>query len=189
MLCLTIMAGIAIKLFKTYEINVRLSGWQTTSMLGWLTAYGFAWRFSILQAIDVYHSLPTQPPGCYIATASARGHPRFVGSTLMVTPQGKMYITPQLQTLKCAEIALMALTPQLHKQLRLIYDHFGPPLAARLTPPFLADLAWLMLKPVEWVALLTLKVIVPDINTYIPRFYSENKPQNSRDIRSKKSYN
>ena len=84
-----------------------------------------------------------------------------------------MYVTRQLQNLKCAEIALMALTPQLHKQLRRIYDRFGPPLAARLNNPFLADLAYLMLKPVEWVTMLVIKVIVPEIVWYARRFYRE----------------
>jgi hypothetical protein len=90
-------------------------------------------------------------------------------------PNGNIRVTRQLQNLKCAEIAIMALNPHLHTQLRRIYDYIGPPLAAQLTNPFLADLAWLMLKPVEWVAMLAIKVIVPEISTYAQRFY-ENKP-------------
>jgi len=171
-LCFAVMAVTSVKLFKIYEIRPPVLLWPAAGLIAWLAAYAFAWRFSILQAIEIYHSLPTSPPDCYIATASARGHRRIVHSRMLVTAAGAMWVTTQLQILKCAELALMALAPRLHALLRQGYDWFGPPLARKLTNPFLADLAYLTLKPFEWAATLTLKAIVPEIDEYAGRLYS-----------------
>jgi hypothetical protein len=171
-LCLIITSVTAIKLIKIYETQT-FKLWQATTLTAWLVSYLFAWRFSILKAIEVYASLPTSPPNCYIATASARGHKRIVHSKMVVTTNGAVWITTQLQILKCAELALMALAPRFHYCLRAVYDVAGYTVAKRITNPFLADLAYLTLKPFEWVTTLALKAIVPEIDAYVGRLYSE----------------
>ena len=40
----------------------------------------------------------------------------------------------------------------MHRPLRGLYDRVGPSLAAGLTSPWLADLAYVALKPLEWMA-------------------------------------
>ncbi len=172
-LCLTVAGVTAFKLIRHYETKISLSLWPGAGVLAWLAAYGLAWRFSILRAIEVYHSLPTAPPDCYIATASARGHGSIVRSWPVATSNGGMWATQQLQVLKCAELALIALAPHLHNLLRFVYDTLGPPLARRLANPFLADLAYLTLKPFEWVAALALKAIVPEIDEYVRALYAQ----------------
>jgi hypothetical protein len=174
LLCLTVAAVTAIKLIKIYE-RKNLKIWQATGLAAWLISYLFAWRFSVLQAIEIYDSLPTYPPDCYIATASARGHNHIVRSWPVATSGGKIWVTRQLQVLKCAELALMTLTPRFHRILRTVYDVVGVALARRLTNPFLADLAYLTLKPFEWAAALALKVFVPEIDEYAKRLYSTSK--------------
>ncbi|MGC1379371.1 MAG: DUF6688 family protein [Anaerolineales bacterium] len=173
LLCFAVMAVTSVKLFKIYEVKPPVLLWPITSLIAWLAAYAFAWRFSILQAIEIYHSLPKSPPDCYIATASARGHRCIAHSNILATANGAVWVTTQLQMLKCAELALTALAPRLHALLRRGYDWFGPPLARKLTNPFLADLAYLTLKPFEWAATLILKTIVPEIDEYAGRLYSQ----------------
>jgi hypothetical protein len=172
-LCCTIMAITSYKLLRHYEKGVSMPVWRGVGLLAWFAAYAFAWRFSVLKTLEIYHSLPTSPPhsDCYIATASARGHRRIVHSELVTTENGVIWVTKQLRVLKCAELALMALAPRLHRWLRVVYDVIGHAFARRLTNPLLADLAYLMLKPFEWAARLVLKAIVPEIDEYASRLY------------------
>lgn len=82
-----------------------------------------------------------------------------------------MQVNEQLQRLKCAELALMAVQPSLHRWIRKIYDVAGRRLARRIQNPFLADAAYLLLKPWEWSAGLVLKIIVPEIDSLAKKMY------------------
>ena len=75
-----------------------------------------------------------------------------------------MRINKQLQLLKCAELALLAIQPRLHKRLRKIYDLAGKLLASKIQNPFMADMAYLLLKPFEWLAEALLKIGIPEID-------------------------
>ncbi len=79
----------------------------------------------------------------------------------------------QLQYLKLAEIALRTLAPRLHRACRGVYDIFGPAFAREIKSPFMADLAYLTLKPVEWAARAALGAIVPDADALARRLYAE----------------
>lgn len=173
-LYLAVMFVTAVKLSKAETALAFLPHWQAPA---WailiVSSYGVAWRFAILQAIQYYQSLPPAPPpsDCYIATASARGHQPFVRSKLVRTIKGDLWVTHQLQVFKCAEIALMTLLPRFHTALRRIYNRIGPTLAGKLGNPFLADMAYLILKPLEWLAFAGLKILIPEIDKYVQRFY------------------
>jgi hypothetical protein len=169
-LCLVIAAVTSLKLLKHYEIRI-INFRHGVGILAWLGTYGFAWRLSVLKAIEVYHSLPPQPPNCYIATAAARGHRSIVQAQPVLLASGPLWVNPQLQYLKCAELALMVLAPNLHRPLRRIYDIIGKALAQRMTNPFVADLAYLALKPFEWLARLLLKAFIPEIDRYTRLIY------------------
>ena len=100
------------------------------------------------------HRLPIKPPEeCYIATAAARDHAEFVGvERVLAIGSGQMAINAQLRHLKCGEIALQTIFPRTHRACRWIYDRIGPVLARALLRPVLADIAYLSLKPFEWLA-------------------------------------
>ena len=137
----------ALWLFKNYE--TRLSPPRGLSLASWIAVYAAAWRFDILKMYELYAALPPQPPpDCYIATAAAKGHPQFVESWLVQRADGQsMYVNQQLQILKCAELGLLAVQPRLHRALRIAYDVLGKSLARKIHNPFLADAAYLLLKP------------------------------------------
>jgi hypothetical protein len=163
----------AIWLFKNHETKLTLS--HGVGITAWSIAYTIGWRYDILKVFEMYSSLPTQPPNCYIATAAAQGHPRIVGSQMVHRADGKsMRVNGQLQRLKCVELALMAVNPSLHKVFRKIYDVVGKALAQRMTNPFVADVAYLLLKPAELFAIFILKKIVPEIESVSRRMYSES---------------
>jgi hypothetical protein len=123
---------------------------------------------------ELYAALPKQPPpDCYIATAAARGHRQVVQSwTVQRTDGTSLRVNAQLQQLKCAELALMAIHPRLHQVLRRIYDGLGKPLARRLQNPFLADMAYLLLKPWECLARFLLKRVIPEIDSISKKMYT-----------------
>jgi hypothetical protein len=162
----------SIWLLKNHETKFNLS--RGLSVAPWLAAYAVAWRYDILKMYELYVALPKQPPpDCYIATAAARGHPQVVQAWSVLGANGiSLRVNAQLQRLKCAELALMAVHPSLHAFLRHLYDVIGKHLASKIQNPFLADLAYLLLKPCEWSAGFLLKRIVPEIDSITRKMYT-----------------
>ena len=138
-----------------------------------LGAYLAACRAALDMAWQEYQKLPTSPPGnCYIATAAARGHPAVVQSQVVRLSDGRLLIiNRQLQTLKCGEIALRTLCPNIHRMMRRSYDRWGPRLAHGLARPLLADMAYFLLKPCEWLTALALTVLSPTWSERARQFY------------------
>ena len=165
-----IMAKTSYLLLKHYETGITpLRG---TGLLSWLGGFAGAWSFGVIKTMELYAALPPQPPDCYIATAAAKGHPRIVRSQPVCLADGTlMQVNPQLQRLKCVELALLAISPNLHKFIRRIYDVLGRKLAAQIKNPILADVAFLTLIPVEWVSFFVLKLIIPNIQTISKKMY------------------
>ena len=161
----------AIWLLKNHETKFTL--YRGLGLAAWITVYIAAWRFNILKMYELYAALPPQPPpDCYIATAAANGHPQFVRSKTVQRVDGKsMQVNKQLQLLKCAELALLAIYPCAHKILRKIYDVAGKYLARKIRNPFVADIAYLLLKPCEWLAGFVLRLILPDIDLISSEMY------------------
>ena len=159
-------------LYKNYETRLTLP--RGFGFGAWLAAYIAAWRYDILKMYELYAQLPTAPPDCYIATAAARGHPRIVRSRQVKLANGiATQVNGQLQILKCAELALMAVAPHWHKHLRKVYDRVGNQLARKIQNRFLADMAYLSLKPFEWLAEMVLKLIIPEIDSIAVKMYAK----------------
>ena len=168
--CFLMAVQATLWLLKNYESKFTLP--RGLSVTAWLAVYAAAWRYDILKMYELYSQLPTVPPDCYIATAAAQGHSKFVGSQTIQLAGGKiMRVNHQLQIFKCAELALMAVAPQLHKIMRRIYDLIGKPLARKIQHPFLADVAYLLLKPFEEVARFVLKITIPEIDSRLKEVY------------------
>lgn len=162
----------ALWLYKNHEAGLSLT--RSLGLTAWLAAYVAAWRYDILKMYELYAQLPTAPPDCYIATAAACGHPRFVHAWIIHCSNGKvMHLNEQLQILKCFELALLAVNPLLHKILRAIYDAVGKSLASRIRNPFFADVAYLCLKPFEWLAVIILKIMIPEIDSIAVKIYAK----------------
>ena len=131
----------------------RLSLKMAMMIVTWLSANFAAWRFAVNLMLAEYAALPTEPPDdCFIASAAAKGHSRFVGARCD-TP-----INGQLRTLKAGELILRHTAPRLHRNIRTIYNEFGPRAARLLRNRWLADAAYLGLKPCEWFASLLLVI-------------------------------
>ncbi len=157
-------------LLKHYE--TKFSFTKGFGVVAWLSAYAFALRFNILKMFELYNALPTEPPNCYIATAAANGHPSFVGSQEVTLANGRsMRVNRQLQRLKAVEIAWVGVSAPSHRMMRRLYDVIGKRLATYIQNPILADIAYLVLLPVELISFFVLQSIIPEIQTLTERLY------------------
>jgi len=139
------------------------------ALIFWLAGYVVTWSQAILEAQKDYAALPAEH--CYIATAASHGHTFLVGSRPVQHKGRTAIINRQLQILKCGEIALMVQYPALHKRMRHVYNTAGPKLASRIRSPWIADLAYLLLKPAEWATWNLLYVLLPDVNETVKKMY------------------
>jgi hypothetical protein len=172
-ICLSIFLIISERMYKKYDRPSKINIWEKIGIFAWASAYLVAWRYSILKAIELYNQLPTSPPDCYIATAAAEGHPAVVRSwSVDLTEGGHMRVNAQLRYLKAAEISLKTISPNIHRHCRTWYDRYGRALANRLTTSIRANLAYLGLKPLEWVARIVLRWLLPDEKGIIQKLYT-----------------
>lgn len=173
--CFVVGATTSAKLLKQYEQWPL--GWLKSGMtVVWLGLYGVAWQMAYERVMAFYSALPLVEPSighCYVVTAAARGHRPIVKSQPIRLANGhEMLVNEQLRRLKAGEILLMVLLPQVHRPLRRWYDRWGPVVAKWCFRPIIADLVYLLLKPIEWLTLLILKICVPDSAQLIAKLYN-----------------
>jgi len=116
------------------------------------------WIAGVVWSRSSYAVLPDVSPGCFIVTAAGRGHRKFVGPFMEVQHRGqRIQANQQLLTLWQFEHLWRRRSPRSHKYFRCFYNRIGPAFAAHIKSPWLADLAYVMIKPIELVA----KLAVP----------------------------
>lgn len=145
-----------------YVIRTRqlLKAAGTTIWLPLTSLLGSApfWIASVILSRQKYLSLPDTAPRCFIATAAMRGHNVLVGPRLRIIHHGEdREANQQLLTLWRLEDFWMTRAPRSHRRFRCFYNFIGPVVASRVTSPFIADAAYLAIKPVEIVARSILK--------------------------------
>lgn len=113
------------------------------------------WFAGALWSKKIFAALPDQPPSCFVVTAAGRGHRGFVGPFLEVAHRGHHRVANrQLVTLWQLEELWQTRAPLTHKSFRKIYNCAGPIIARQINSPWLADAAYVALKPVEYIAAL-----------------------------------
>lgn len=123
--------------------------WYLVYLLGSLPF----WIGGLLWSRRIFASLPTTPPECFVVTAASRGHERLVGPFTTTIHCGQPRIANhQLIALWNFERLWRGRWPQSHRWFRSLYNRIGPAVARRINSPWKADLVYLALKPVEWLA-------------------------------------
>ena len=113
------------------------------------------WFAGAVWSKKIFSSLPNQPPSCFVVTAAGQGHRSFVGPFLEATHRGRQRVANrQLITLWKLEELWQRHASVSHTVFRRIYNRVGPVIARRINSPWLADAAYLALKPIECVAAL-----------------------------------
>jgi len=111
------------------------------------------WIASVLWMKHIYRGLPDRAPECFVVTAAGRGHRQLVGPFFEVEHHGhRRQANRQLITLWEIESLWRDRSPQSHAIFRRMYNTVGPVIAARIRSPWLADGAYLAIKPVELTA-------------------------------------
>jgi hypothetical protein len=166
----------SIKILKHQQINNSLKFGRLLLFISWLSGYMVAWRIALITLFEKYNSLPTEPPKCYISTATARGHSWIVNSTLTRTTNGSIFpINHQMQYFKCAELILQQSFPRIHQLSRKLYNNIGRFLASGIIHSIIADMVYLLLKPLEWLVRFILIWLVPDIDRLAEKIYKGDK--------------
>ncbi|MBT3200058.1 MAG: hypothetical protein HN350_09090 [Phycisphaerales bacterium] len=141
---------LAVYIYTRKELTGRLRS-TVAFILTWLSTLAAAIYVKVILAHEVYNALPDTPPDCFIVTAAAQGNRRFVGSTL--NPQTGRVENVQLARMRAFEQYLIHKHPGAHRLLRKVYNRVGPVVARRIQRPILADLMYVMLKPIELLAM------------------------------------
>lgn len=127
---------------------------QGIAVRAWFAALAVSVLAKIPFAMKFFASLPVEAPAgygdCFVVSAAAKGHAGFVRSRY--DPARGRNVNDQLLVLQQFEARLAADHPVFHRRLRWLYNRLGPRIAAGVRSPFVADLVYLLLKPVEWLA-------------------------------------
>ena len=114
------------------------------------------------ETADWTFSTKTPPPpeyykGHYLCTVAAGGHRRIVKPTRFgVRRSERIIVNRQLCIANAFEELIKDKTPRFHKAVRSFYDKHGYPVSKKITTKTRADIVYLLMKPLEWLFLLTL---------------------------------
>ena len=132
------------------------------------------------ETADWTFSQKTPPPpeyyeGHYLCTVAAGGHRKIVKPTRFGVRRGeRIIVNRQLCVANAFEEFIMDKTPRFHKAVRGFYDKHGYPLCKMITTKTRADMVYLLMKPLEWLFLLTLYLFDPYPERRIALQYTEN---------------
>ena len=115
---------------------------------------------------------PLEYSGHYLCTVAAGGHKKIVKPLRFGKRRGAVIIVNrQLCIANAFEELIHDISPKFHKQVRGFYDKHGYPLSRLITTPLRADIVYILMKPLEWIFLITLYALDADPEKRIARQY------------------
>lgn len=106
----------------------------------------------------------------YLCTVAAGGHRKVVKPLRMGRRHGHpVIVNRQLCVANAFEQLLEEKLPKTHRVVRKFYDTYGFPVAKLIHSPFMADVIYILMKPLEWLFLLVL-------------YFTDVKPENRISI-------
>ncbi len=101
--------------------------------------------------------------GHYLCTVAARGNPTLVKPITIGLRNGEpIIVNRQLQIANAFEQLIEELCPLTHKIVRRNYDEYGLNLSKRIDTEYLSNLTYLLMKPIEWMFLISLYLCYVD---------------------------
>ena len=99
----------------------------------------------------------------YLCTVAAGGHPKIVKPIRKGMRHGhEVIVNRQLCIANAFEQVMEEYTPVFHRHIRKIYDKYGFPVARAIRSPYIADVVYILMKPLEVMFLLVLYTV--DVN-------------------------
>ena len=96
----------------------------------------------------------------YLCTVAAGGHEKIVKPIRMGKRHGHdVVVNRQLMIANAFEQVLEERTPRFHRVVRNFYDKYGFPIAKLIKSKTVADIVWFVMKPLEWIFLITLYLV------------------------------
>lgn len=93
----------------------------------------------------------------YLCTVAAGGHKKIVKPIRMGKRHGhQVIVNRQLCIANAFEQLLEERLPKTHRVIRNFYDKYGYPIAKHIKSPYIADIIWFLMKPLEWFFLIIL---------------------------------
>ena len=90
----------------------------------------------------------------YLCTVAAGGHEKVVRPLRLGVRHGhQVIVNRQLCVANAFEQILEERTPKFHRVVRDFYDKYGFPVAKLIHSKYVADLIYILMKPLEWVFL------------------------------------
>ena len=90
----------------------------------------------------------------YLCTVAAGGHRKVVKPVRKGIRHGhEVIVNRQLCIANAFEQILEEKTPRFHKLVRRVYDRYGFPVARLIKSKWIADIIYIMMKPLEWIFL------------------------------------
>lgn len=166
---------------NSYNKNPSLSVITTLPILGaWfliqkLIYSHWIWEIFTLSCERDFLFAMQRPPATdchYLCTVAAQGSPRLVKPLRLGKRHGKtIIVNRQLQIANAFEDLLHKRSPRFGKFARQAYDKIGLPISHLITKPWQANLIYIVMKPFEWMFLLTLLILDSDPEKRIQRMY------------------
>ncbi len=154
-MCLWFLVPLYVFIWHTVRAHQLLRAANTSfiALLATVASTVPFWIVSFWWAKKTYFDLPDQAPTCFVVTAAGRGHERIVGPFMEIQRRGeRRRVNQQLVTFWQFENLWSARAPRSHAAFRRIYNRIGPVIAGKINSPLTADVAYVVLKPFEFVA-------------------------------------
>jgi hypothetical protein len=96
----------------------------------------------------------------YLCTVAAGGHRKIVKPIRTGKRHGhRVIVNRQLCIANAFEQVLEERTPRFHRLVRNLYDKTGYPLAKHIRSPYIADMIYFVMKPLEWIFLAVIYLV------------------------------
>ena len=96
----------------------------------------------------------------YLCTVAAGGHKKIVKPLRKGVRHGhEVIVNRQLCVANAFVQILEEKTPRFHKLVRGIYDRYGFPVARLIKSKWMADIIYILMKPLEWIFLTVIYMI------------------------------
>ncbi|MDX2282121.1 MAG: DUF6688 family protein [Saprospiraceae bacterium] len=111
--------------------------------------------------------------GHYLCTVAASGHPKIVKPLRIGYRNGReIIVNRQLLIANAFEEMIQGISPTLHRGIRNLYDKYGYNLSKKINTPFRSNLTYILMKPLEWVFLLSLYLLCKNPEKKINKQYA-----------------
>lgn len=117
----------------------------------------------------------------YLCTVAAGGHRKVVKPLRTGIRHGhKILVNRQLMIANAFEQLIQERLPRFHKVVRTTYDTVGYPIAKHIHSPYVADVVYFIMKPLEWLFLIVLYLFDVKPENRIAVQYPHSKPPQTK---------